>query len=62
MGFTEPRFKPEHIKIIFDDQGTTQALLQILGIETTCVLGGDDHHLMVELWPINQWFGSLLFE
>ena len=61
MNIMEPRFKLENINFIFGDQGITQKLLQTLGIEKTCVLRGDYHHLMTEVWPNNEWCGSLLF-
>ena len=45
----EPRFQLNNIKLIFGDQGVTQKLLEALGIEGSCLLHGDYHHLTYEV-------------
>ncbi len=47
----EPRFLLSHIRLIFGDQGITQALLETLGVVPTCLLRGDYHHLIDEVFP-----------
>jgi hypothetical protein len=42
----EPCFSLSHICLILGDQGITQPLLETLGIEQTCLLRGDFHHLI----------------
>jgi hypothetical protein len=55
----EPRFNLDSIKIIFGDQALTNQILVDLGIEETCILRGDYHHLINEVWPAT--FGNTLF-
>jgi hypothetical protein len=47
----EPRFSLSHIRLIFGDQGITQALLETLGVVQTCLLRGDYHHLIDKVFP-----------
>jgi hypothetical protein len=48
----EPCFFLSHICLIFGDQGTTQSLLETLGgVKQSCLLRGDFHHLIDELFP-----------
>ena len=61
MAEMEPRFKLEDKKIIFGDQGVTQKLLESLGIDDSCLLHGDYHHLTYEVWPQVESFGSLVW-
>ena len=46
----------------FSDQFVTQKLLLQLGIERTCVLRGDYHHLMNEAWPKSEIFGQVIMD
>jgi hypothetical protein len=55
----EPRFQLLSIKIIFGDQALTQQILVDLGIQDTCILRGDYHHLINEVWPAT--FGPHLY-
>ena len=47
----EPRWKLCDIALIFGDQRITPRLLKMLHIQDTCVLRGDYHHLMKEVFP-----------
>jgi hypothetical protein len=47
----EPRFSLHNIRLIFGDQGITQTLLETLGIDQSCTLRGDFHHLIDEVFP-----------
>jgi hypothetical protein len=47
----EPRFSLSQIRLIFGDQGLTQSLLETLRIKQTCLLRGDYHHLIDEVYP-----------
>lgn len=47
----EPRFQLSNIRFIFGDQGITQSLLETLGIDQSCTLRGDFHHLIDEVFP-----------
>ena len=47
----EPRLHLSQIRLIFGDQGITQSLLQTLQIKNTCLLRGDYHHLINEVFP-----------
>jgi hypothetical protein len=47
----EPRFTLSFIDIIFGDQGLTEHILIDLDIVSTCVLHGNYHHLINEVWP-----------
>jgi hypothetical protein len=47
----EPRFQLNFIKMIFGDQALTDQILIDLGISRTCLLCGDYHHLINEVWP-----------
>jgi hypothetical protein len=55
----EPRFKLCSIKIIFGDQALTNQILIDLGIEDSCILRGDYHHLINEVWPAT--FGNHIY-
>jgi hypothetical protein len=55
----EPRFKFCTIKYIFTDQLITVSLLKQLGIEKTCTLWCDYHHILNEAWP--KYFGTFIF-
>jgi hypothetical protein len=56
----EPRFTLSFIDIIFGDQGLTDQILIDLGISLTCILRGDYHHLINEVWP--HTFGTHLYQ
>ena len=56
MASMEPRFKLNMIRIIFADQFLTQALLEELKIEDTCILHGNYYHLLNKVFP--ETFGS----
>jgi hypothetical protein len=56
----EPRFNLESIQIIFGDQALTNQILIDLGIQDTCILHGDYHHLINKVWPAT--FGNHLFQ
>jgi hypothetical protein len=56
----EPRFTLSFIDIIFGDQGMTDQILIDLDIGSTCILRGDCHHLMNEVWP--HTFGTHLYQ
>ena len=56
----EPRFNLNSIKIIFGDQALMNQILVDLGITDTCILRGDYHHLINEVWPAT--FGSHLYQ
>ena len=58
----EPRFKLDNIRFIFVDQGVTQKLLEVFGIETSCTLRGDYHHLMREVWSKSENSGKLVMQ
>lgn len=47
----EPRFQLPNLRLIFADQLITISLLEDLDITDSCVLRGDYHHLMNEVWP-----------
>jgi hypothetical protein len=47
----EPPFLLTQIRLIFGDQGITQSLLETLRIEQTCLLRGNYHHLIDEVFP-----------
>ena len=47
----EPRFSLNNIRLIFGDKGITLTLLESLGIDRTCLLRGDYHHLINEVFP-----------
>jgi hypothetical protein len=47
----EPRFQLSFIKMIFGNQALTDQILIDLGISRTCLLRGDYHHLINEVWP-----------
>jgi hypothetical protein len=51
MAEIEPRFQLANMRIVFADQKLTDAILQELGITTTCTLRGDFYHLLNEVWP-----------
>jgi hypothetical protein len=51
MAEIEPRFQLANTRIVFADQKLTDAILQELGITTTCTLRGDFYHLLNEVWP-----------
>lgn len=59
MAKMEPRFHLSGVCLIFADQLITVSLLQQLNISDTCLLRGDYHHLMNEVWP--DKFGSGMF-
>ena len=54
----EPRWKLSDLKIIFGDQRITTTLLNMLKIEDTCLLRGDYYHLMKEVFPTSEFFGT----
>jgi hypothetical protein len=56
----EPRFSLNFIDIIFGDQGLTDQILIDLDIGSTCILRGDYHHLINEVWP--HTFGTHLYQ
>jgi hypothetical protein len=56
----EPRFNLSFIDIIFGDQGLTDQILIDLDIGSTCILRGDYHHLINEVWP--HTFGTHLYQ
>jgi hypothetical protein len=56
----EPRFNLSSIDIIFGDQGLTDQILIDLDIGSTCILRGNYHHLMNEVWP--HTFGTHLYQ
>ena len=58
MSQMEPRWKVSSIRVIFGDQFITQTLLRNLGIQNSCILRGDYFHLMKEVWPNSENFGS----
>ena len=55
----EPQFHLHSIKVIFGDQALTNQILVDLGITDTCILRGDYHHLINEVWPTT--FGTHLY-
>jgi len=57
LAVMEPRWSPKDLKLIFADQLVTDGLLHRLDIKETCVLRGDYHHLMNEVWPRTENFG-----
>ena len=54
----EPRWKLCDISLIFGDQRITPKLLKMLHIEDSCVLRGDYYHLMKEVFPQKEFFGT----
>ena len=58
MSEMEPRWKLADIRVIFGDQFITPTLLINLGIQNSCLLRGDYYHLMKEVWPTSENFGS----
>lgn len=51
MSTMEPQFQLSEVRLIFADQLITTALLDVLNISESCILRGDYHHLMNEVWP-----------
>jgi hypothetical protein len=47
----EPCFSLSHICLFFGDQGIMQILLRTLGVKHSCLLSGDYHHLIDEVFP-----------
>ena len=57
MALMEPEWSLNKVRLIFADGAITDKLLKKLGIEDTCLLRGDYHHLMNEVWPSHYNFG-----
>ena len=49
----------KNVRLIFADQFITPKLLTKMNIEKTCTLRGDFHHLMNEVWPKQENFGTV---
>ena len=47
----EPKFSLNSVRLIFADQKITQSFICQMGIEDTCTLRGDYHHLLNVVWP-----------
>lgn len=58
MAEMEPRFHLSSIKLIFADEFISENILVDLGIQNTCTLRGDYHHLLNEVWV--ETFGKFL--
>ncbi len=52
----EPHYKLSQTSIMFADELITPSVLLKLGIQNTCILRGDQYHLLNEVWPAA--FGS----
>ena len=57
----EPRWNTSKLRMIFGDGFITQSLLQNLKIVDTCLLHGDYFHLLNEIWPKSEKFGTQAF-
>jgi hypothetical protein len=55
----EPRFSLSNVKFIFADQLITISLLKQLGMEKTCTLRCDYHHVLNGVWP--KYFGTSIY-
>ena len=60
LAVMDPRWSPKDLKLIFADQLVSDSLLHRLDIKETCVLRGDYHHLMNEVWPRTENFGLVI--
>jgi hypothetical protein len=58
----EPRFNLSKIRIIFADMKVTDTLLSKLGIQDSCGLRCDMWHMMNEVWPKQNAFGSVHYD
>jgi hypothetical protein len=56
----ETRWSLTQLQLIFGDQFLTETLLEKLGIEDTCTLRCDYHHVVNEVWPLQ--FGPSLWK
>ena len=56
----ETRWSLTQLQLIFGDQFLTETLLEKLGIEDTCTLRCDYHHVVNEVWPLH--FGLSLWK
>jgi hypothetical protein len=51
MASIEPRWRLSDLHLIFADQFVTKTLIENLGIQNTCTLRCDYHHIVNEVWP-----------